>query len=437
MKDEHWAMTRPSEVERAVAEAHRSEWGLVLAATACAVCDLDLAEECVQEAYAAALVSWARTGIPRKPAAWLTTTARRRAIDVRRRQTTLRSKMPLLVEPAPAEDEVDMDEDADENTEEAVPDERLRLIFMCCHPALPPEAQLGLTLRLVCGLSTAEIARALLVPEPTMSARLTRAKRKISAARIPLRAPSAAELPDRLRTVLGVVHLVFTTGHTAPFGQRLMRTDLVNEAIHLAQVLCQLMPDENEVRGLLALLLVTDARRATRTAADGRLLPLAEQDRALWDHAAIAEAHELIMYSLRNGQHGRPGRYVLQAAIASLHAEAPTYEETDWPQILALYDALLSVWPSPVVALNRAVALAMVSGPGTALEEVKRLEADGRLAQYQYLPAIKADLLRKLGRRAEAAEADRRALDLASNEPERQFLAARLNAESPQREVNR
>ena len=364
-------MTGPSEVERAVAEAHRSEWALVLAATACAVRDLDLAEECVQEAYAAALVSWARTGIPKKPAAWLTTAAKRRAIDVRRRQTTLRSKMPLLVEPVnAAEDEVDMDEG--EDAEDLVPDERLRLIFMCCHPALPPEAQLGLTLRLVCGLSTTEIARALLVSEPAMSARLTRAKRKISAARIPMRAPSAAELPDRLRSVLGVVHLVFTTGHTAPFGETLMRTDLMNEAIHLARVLRHLMPDENEVRGLLALLLVTDARRATRTAADGRLLPLAEQDRALWDRSAIAEAHVLIMYSLRSG---RPGRYVLQAAIASLHAEARTYEETDWPQILALYDALLSVWGSPVVALNRAVALSMVSGPGKALEEVERLES--------------------------------------------------------------
>jgi RNA polymerase sigma factor (sigma-70 family) len=417
-------MTEPGEVERAVTEAHRSEWALVLATTACAVRDLDLAEECVQEAYAAALVSWARTGIPGKPAAWLTTTAKRRAIDVRRRQTTFRSKMPLLVDPVnAAEDEVDMDEGADGDGEDVVPDERLRLIFMCCHPALPPEAQLGLTLRLVCGLSTAEIARALLVSEPTMSARLTRAKRKIWAARIPLRALSAAELPDRLRTVLGVVHLVFTTGHTAPFGGPLMRTDLMNEAIHLARVLRHLMPDENEVRGLLALLLVTDARRATRTAADGRLLPLAEQDRALWDRSAIAEAHELIVHSLQSGQ---PGRYVLQAAIASLHAEAPTYEETDWPQILTLYDALLSAWPSPVVALNRAVALSMVSGPGTALEEVERLEVDGRLAQYQYLPAMKADLLRKLGRPEEAAEADRRALDLATNEVERRFLADRV-----------
>jgi RNA polymerase sigma factor (sigma-70 family) len=423
------AMTGPTEVERALAEAHRKDWGLVLAATACSVRDLDLAEECVQEAYAAALVSWARTGIPDNPSAWLTTTAKRRAIDVLRRQTTLRLKMPLLVEPTgTAEDEVDMAEGVDEIAGDAVPDERLRLIFMCCHPALPPEAQLGLTLRLVCGLSTTDIARALLVPEPTMAARLTRAKRKISAARIPVRTPSAPELPVRLQAVLGVVHLVFTAGHTAPSGQPLMRTDLADKAIHLARVLRDLMPDEDEVRGLLALLLVIDARRSTRTSANGRLLPLSEQDRSLWDQSAIAEAHDLIMRSLRGG---RPGRYVLQAAIASLHAEAPTFEETDWPQILLLYDALLSVWPSPVVALNRAVALSMVSGPNEALAEVEQLEIDGRLAGYQYLPAIKADLLRKLGRPQEAAEADRRAWELAGNEVERQFLAARLGEPAP------
>ena len=416
-------MTEPTEVERAVAETHRSDWAFVLAATACAVRDLDLAEECVQEAYAAALVSWARTGIPDNRAAWLTTAAKRRAIDVQRRQATFRSKVPLLVEPAStAGDEVGMDERADEKAEGSVGDERLRLIFMCCHPALSPEAQLGLTLRLVCGLSTADIARALLVSEATMAARLTRAKRKISAARIPVRAPSAAELPDRLRTVLGVVHLVFTAGHTSPSGAPLMRPDLINEAIHLARVLRDLMPDEKEVRGLLALLLATDARRATRTGADGRVVPLAEQDRSLWDQSAIAEAHELIVYGLRGG---RPGRYVLQAAIASLHAEAPTYEETDWPQILLLYDALLSVWPSPVVALNRAVALSMVDGPGEALVEVERLESDGRLAGYQYLPVVKAGLLRKLGRPDEAAEPDHQALDLAGNEAERRFLSAR------------
>ena len=242
---------------------------------------------------------------------------------------------------------------------------------MCCHPALAQDAQLALTLRLVCGVSTADIARAFLVSEPTMAARLTRAKKKISAARIPYRVPGAAELPDRLRAVLGVIHLLFTTGHTAPSGASLVRTDLVDQALHLARMLRDLMPDEREVWGLLALLLVTDARRATRVDADGRLLRLEEQDRSRWDRAAIAEAHDLIVDGLRGG---RPGRYVLQAAIASLYAEAPTYDQTDWPQIVTLYDELLSVWPSPVVALNRTVAVAMVSGPAQALAEVEALE---------------------------------------------------------------
>jgi RNA polymerase sigma factor (sigma-70 family) len=409
----------------------------VLAATACSVRDLDLAEECVQEAYAAAVVSWARAGTPAKPAAWLITTARRRALDVLRRRTTFRSKMPLLVEPEwTAGDEVELEEPGDnptpdEGTADVVPDERLRLIFMCCHPALAPEAQMALTLRLVCGLSTADIARSLLVSEPTMAARLTRAKKKISTARIPVRSPSAAELPDRLRTALGVVHLLFTMGHTAPSGGSLTRPPLMDEALHLARVLQELMPDESEVGGLLALLLVMDARRTTRTGADGQPLPLAEQDRSQWDRAAIAEAHDLIVAGLRRG---RPGRYVLQAAIASLHAEAPTYEETDWPQILDLYDALLAVWPSPVVALNRAVALSKAVGPEEALIEVEQLTQDSRLAGYHYLPAIRADLLRQLGREEEAAEADRLALDLAANEGERQFLAARrgsANSEQP------
>ena len=425
----HSAPVDRARVEQAVGEAHRREWAMVFAATACAVRDLDLAEECVQEAYAAAVVRWPRTGIPAKPAAWLITTARRRALDVLRRRTTLRSKMPLLVEPEEtAGDEVERQEPSGDGTVDVVPDERLRLIFMCCHPALAPEAQMALTLRLVCGLSTADIARSLLVSEPTMAARLTRAKRKISTARIPVRAPSAAELPDRLRTVLGVVHLLFTMGHTAPSGRSLTRPSLMDEAIHLARVLRELMPDESEVSGLLALLLVIDARRATRTGPDGRPLPLAEQDRSLWDRSAIAEAHELIMAGLRRG---RPGRYVLQAAIASLHAEAPTYEETDWPQILDLYDALLSAWPSPVVALNRAVALAKAVGPEVALAEVEQLATDSRLATYHYLPAIRADLLRQLGRDEEASDADRRALDLAGNEGERQFLAARLGDAHP------
>ncbi len=407
-------------VEQAVADAHRREWGLVLAATVRVARDLDLAEECVQEAYVAALSAWERVGIPRNPAAWLTTTAKRRAMDAIRREQTFRSKLPLLVEP---EEEVEEMEPMFTDTGDSVPDERLRLIFTCCHPALAQEAQVALTLRLVCGVSTADIAKAFLVSETTMAARMTRAKKKISTARIPYRVPAAAELPERLRGVLSVIHLLFTTGHTAPSGSDLIRADLVDRALHLTRVLRDLMPDEREVWGLLALLLVTDARRATRTDANGRLLRLEEQDRAQWDTDAIAEADALIVAGLRGGN---PGRYVLQAAIAALYAEAPTYEETDWAQIVTLYDALLRVWPSPVVALNRCVSLAMVAGPEVALAEVELLEHDPQLGGYRYLPAVKADLLRRLGRLDEAVEAYRQALELTDNAAEREFLAGRI-----------
>ena len=409
-------------VEQAVADAHRREWGLVLAATVRVARDLDLAEECVQEAYVAALTAWERDGIPRNPAAWLTTAARRRAMDAIRREQTFKSKLPLLIEPE-QEVEVEEMEPVPEDPEDVVPDERLRLIFTCCHPALAQEAQVALTLRLVCGVSTADIAKAFLVSETTMAARMTRAKKKISTARIPYRVPAAAELPDRLRGVLGVIHLLFTTGHTAPSGAELVRTELVDRSLHLTRVLRDLMPDEREVWGLLALLLVTDARRATRTGADGRLLRLEEQDRSQWDRDAIAEAHELIVAGLRGGN---PGRYVLQAAIASLYAEAPSYDETDWAQIVQLYDALLQIWPSPVVALNRTVPLAMVAGPQAALSEVELLEVDPQLAGYRYLPAVKADLLRRLGRTEEAVEAYREALALTDNEAEREFLTGRI-----------
>jgi RNA polymerase sigma-70 factor (ECF subfamily) len=399
-----------TDVARAVAEAHRSGWAQVLAATVRVTRSLEAAEECVQEAYAAALAGWPETGIPASPVAWLTTIARRRAIDAVRRERVLATKLPLLVvEPVEA-------------GEETSP---LSLIFMCCHPALAAEAQPALTLRLVCGLPTGEIARAFLVSEPTMAARLTRAKKKIAVARIPWRVPGAAELPDRLRGVLGVVHLLFTAGHTAAAGTTLLRTDLMERALHLARLLRELMPDEREVRGLLALLLVTHARRDTRADAEGRLVRLADQDRSRWDRAAIAEAHDLIVDGLRGG---RPGRYVLQAAIASRYARAATYEQTDWAQIVTLYDALLTVWPSPVVALNRTVAVAEVHGPARALAEVEALEREGRLATYQYLPAVKADLLRRLGRTAEAGTAYRQALDMTGNEAEREFLTGRLDA---------
>nr|WP_199736884.1 MULTISPECIES: DUF6596 domain-containing protein [Micromonospora] len=388
----------------------------MLAATARVAGDLDVAEECVQDAYLAALAAWARDGVPDKPGAWLTATAKRKALDVLRRDKVFRSKMPLLVEPAEAEEPVEPGEDA-------VPDDRLRLVFTCCHPALAREAQVALTLRLVCGVSTGDIARAFLVSETTMAARVTRAKKKIAAARIPYRVPEAAELPERLDAVLTVIHLLFTTGHTAPTGADLVRADLVARAVHLTRMLLALMPDEPEVRGLLALLLLTDARRATRTDGSGRLLTLEQQDRSAWDRTAIAEGNDLVLGAFRTG---RVGRYALQAAIASLHAVAPSYAATDWPQIVRLYDELLKRWPSPVVALNRAVAMSMVDGPAAALAELDALAGDPRLAGYHYLPAIRADLLRRLDRRAEAAQAYREALALVDNDAERAFLTGRL-----------
>jgi len=420
---------RPTAAD-AVADAHRREWAFVLAATARVAGDLDLAEECVQDAYVAALQAWSQQGVPRNPGAWLTTTARRRAIDLLRRDTTLRRKLPLLVEPGPPDDRAGADgpawADGPAGAEEGsgvIPDDRLRLIFTCCHPALAREAQVALTLRLVCGLSTAEIAQAFLVSEPTMAARVTRAKKKISGARIAYRVPEAAQLPDRLDAVLTVVHLLYTTGHTAPDGGRLVRDDLVDRALGLARMLLLLMPDEPEVRGLLALLLLTDARRATRCAPDGRLLLLEDQDRAQWDRPAIDEGTALVRDALRSG---RPGRFALQAAIAALHAQAPTYRDTDWRQILGLYDLLGRTWTSPVVALNRAVALAMADGPEAGLAAIGDLERDGRLTGYRYLPAAKADLLRRLGRAQEAAQAYRCALELTANQPERDFLTRRL-----------
>jgi RNA polymerase sigma-70 factor (ECF subfamily) len=413
-------------VEQAVADAHRREWTFVLAATVRVARDLDLAEECVQDAYVQALQAWTRDGIPRNPAAWLTTAAKRRAIDAIRHEQVFHSKLPLLVEPEEAAMEVPAERDpADyiDDPADFVPDDRLRLIFTCCHPALVREAQVALTLRLVCGVSTGDIAQAFLVPESTLAARVTRAKKKISAARIPFRVPKASEFPDRLDAVLSVIHILYTTGHTAPSGDQLLRNDLADRALHLGRMLHGLMPDEPEVRGLLALLLLTDARRATRTDSGGRLLRLEDQDRSVWDSSAIDEGRTLILNALRLG---RPGRYLLQAAIAGLHAEARTYAETDWPQIVTLYDELLRVWPSPVVALNRTVAIAMADGPGMALREVEELERDPRLAGYRYLPAIKADLLRRLGRHAEAATAYQAALDLADNATERAYLAGRL-----------
>ena len=401
-----------------MAQAHRRDWALVLSATVRVTRDIDLAEECVQDAYVSALAAWARAGVPANPAAWLTTTARRKALDALRRDKTLRAKLPLLIEPGPA------GPDALETGggEDSIPDDRLRLVFTCCHPALGREAQVALALRLICGLTTAEIAAAFLVPEPTMAARVTRAKKKITTARIAYRVPETAELPERLDAVLTVIHLVFTTGHAAPGGDSLVRGELVDQAIDMARMVAGLMPDEREVTGLLALLVLTDARRETRTDASGRLLLMAEQDRSRWDHGAIAEGARLAAQATR----GRPGRFAAQAAIAAVHATAPDYAQTDWPLLVARYNDLLRAWPSPVVELNRAVAVAMADGPDAGLAEIARIEADGRLAGYRYLPAAKADLLRRAGRSVEAVASYRAALELTQNEAERAFLTAAM-----------
>ncbi|WP_344619142.1 RNA polymerase sigma factor [Dactylosporangium salmoneum] len=383
----------------------------MLAATVRVARDLDLAEECVQDAYVSALDAWLRQGVPANPGAWLTTAAQRRALNAHRRAAILRSKLPMLIVP-----------DAPE-TPDGFPDDRLRLVFTCCHPALAREAQLALTLRLVCGLTTAEIAHAFLVSEPTMAARVTRAKKKIAAARIPYRVPSPEELPDRLDAVLTVVHLVFTAGHAGYSGDDLVRPDLVGRALDLARTLCALMPDEREAQGLLAQLLLHDARRATRLDPDGRLVLLEEQDRTKWDRDQIAEGLRLVRSSLRGG---RPGRFALQATIAALYTEAPTYADTDWSQLRAVYDLLLAAWPTPVVALNRAVVVAMVDGPAAGLALIDALAPDPRLAGYHYLPAARADLLRRLGRFAESRQAYETAIALCDNAVERAFLTARL-----------
>jgi RNA polymerase sigma-70 factor (ECF subfamily) len=369
----------------------------------------------VQDAYAQALRVWVQRGIPGKPAAWLTTAARNRALDLLRRDSTWRRLMPMIVE----DDVVDgPDLDDDE-----IPDDRLRLICTCCHPALAPEARVALTLRLVCGLTTAEVAHAFLVSETTMAARITRAKKKIAGAGIPYRVPSAAELPARIEAVLAVVHLVFTAGHTAPVGDRLRRGDLVERALDLARILRALLPADADVSGLLALILLTDARRATRVDADGQLLLLADQDRAQWDRAEIEEGVALVREALRRRP---PGRFALQAAIAAVHAEAPSWEATDWDEIVALYDVLAETWPSPVVALNRAVAVGFARGPAAGLAELDALAAEPQLATYAYLAASRADFLRRLGRTAEAQVAYEEALVLTDNDVERRFLLGRL-----------
>jgi RNA polymerase sigma-70 factor, ECF subfamily len=418
-------MHSTSDVRAAAERVFRAEHGRVVASLILTFHDFDLAEEAIQDAFAVALERWPRDGIPPNPGAWIATTARRKALDTMRRERVRAEKYAALRDlgaQTPEEPEVQPDAAA------APGDERLRLIFTCCHPALALEAQVALTLRTLGGLSTAEIARAFLIPEPTLGQRLSRAKRKIREAGIPYQVPPDHLLPERLGAVLAVVYLIFNEGYAASAGAALIRRELCAEAIRLGRALAELMPDEPEVGGLLALMLLHDAWRAARTSADGNPVLLEDQDRSRWDQAEIVEGRALVERSLRLA---RPGPYQLQAAIAALHAEAPTAEETDWPQIAALYGLLAQANPSPIVELNRAAAVAMAEGPERGLALIDRPEVAGPLDGYRWLHAARADLLRRLARFSDAALAYRRALELAENGAERAYLARRLTEVRP------
>ncbi|MEU4293931.1 sigma-70 family RNA polymerase sigma factor [Kribbella sp. NPDC026596] len=395
-----------------VDRAHRESWSTVLASVVRLTRDLDLAEDCTQDAFVQALRTWP-DGIPANPGGWLTTVARRLALDRLRRETTLWRKLPLLVEDPVAPGDVEH------------PTDPLRLVFTCCHPALARDSQVALTLRLICGLTTREVAAVLLISESTAAARITRAKKKIAAAGIPYRIPADHELPARLDVVLTVVHLVYTAGHVAA-GPELTRTDLTGRAVELARLLVRLMPDEPEPQALLGLLLMTEARGDARVSEDGELVLLADQDRSRWDARMLAEGVSRATAALGQGQ----GRFVLQAAVAGLHVTAPSWERTNWTQVVRMYDAMMISWPTPIVALNRAAAHSLV--PGADLEAVlTELDALGKepaLASYAYLPAARADVLARLNRPHEAAAAYESAIALTANEAERRFLTLRRAA---------
>jgi RNA polymerase sigma-70 factor, ECF subfamily len=403
--------------QAAVAEAFRSDWGRVVAYLIRVTGNWDLAEECAQDAFERALARWPRDGIPTTPAAWLKTTARNRALDRLRRSAVGQTKLKEVAMTARHLQEA-------EANDSGIEDDRLRLMFTCCHPALPVESQVALTLRTLAGLTTPEIARAFLVADETMAKRLTRAKGKIAAAAIPYRMPAAHRLQERLRAVLAVIYALFNEGYGASAGDELIRRELCAEAIRLGRLLAELMPDEPEALGLLSLMLLQDSRRAARVDSAGELVTLEDQNRDLWDAAAIEEACRLLDRAVRLR---RPGPYQLQAAIAACHAQARSAGETDWREIAVLYDRLSEIASTPVVLLNRAVAVAMADGPEAGLALVDELEHSKALSDYYLLPATRADLLRRLQRDAEAATAYQRALELAPTEAEQRFLRWRLS----------